>query len=176
MLPAEPLITEHRLIERMISLMDRELQKIRTSGTADAAFIAKAADFLRTYADRCHHGKEEDILFRELAKKKLSPEHKKIMEELIREHVLGRGNVGKLIEANTSFRAGDKEALSGIISNLEILVKFYPVHIEKEDKRFFIPCMDYFSGKEKEAMLEEFREFDRKLIHDKYLKVVEELE
>jgi len=35
------------------------------------------------------------------------------------------------------------------------LLDFYPRHIEKEDKHFFIPCMEYFSEAEKEAMLKE---------------------
>jgi hemerythrin-like domain-containing protein len=55
-------------------------------------------------------------------------------------------------------------------------VKFYPKHIEKEDKHFFIPCMDYFSQKEKDKMFEESWEFDRKLFHEKYTKIVEALE
>jgi hypothetical protein len=52
------------------------------------------------------------------------------------------------------------------------LVEFYPRHIEKEDKHFFIPCMDYFTEAEKEAMLKEEWEFDRSLIHEKYRNIV----
>lgn len=176
MLPAEPLMTEHRLIERMINLMEKELQDIKKESKVNVKFIEAATDFLRTYADRCHHGKEEDILFRELAKKQLSAEHKKIMEELIKEHVLARKNVRKLVEANNSFSKGIKSALNNIKANLEILVKFYPVHIEKEDKHFFNKCMDYFSEQERNAMLDAFWEFDRQLIHEKYLKIVEAIE
>ena len=56
---------------------------------------------------------------------------------------------------------------------MEMLVKFYPKHIEKEDKHFFLPCMDYFNDAEKGVMLNEMREFDRNMIHEKYTKVVE---
>lgn len=59
---------------------------------------------------------------------------------------------------------------------LEKLVKFYPVHIEKEDKHFFIPIMQYFSDAEQSAMLEEFWVFDKGMIHEKYKRVVEENE
>jgi hemerythrin-like domain-containing protein len=55
-------------------------------------------------------------------------------------------------------------------------VEFYPVHIEKEDKVFFPTVMNYFSETEQQAMLNEFWEFDRKMIHKKYKFEVELLE
>ena len=60
-------------------------------------------------------------------------------------------------------------------SRLRELVEFYPAHIEKEDRRFFIPCMSYFDDGERAEMLREMREFDRQMIHEKYRKVVEGL-
>ena len=56
------------------------------------------------------------------------------------------------------------------------LAEFYPKHIEKEDKHFFIPCMNYFSKQEQEGMLNEFWEFDRRLVHEKYKEIVKEIE
>ncbi|MBL7132271.1 MAG: hemerythrin domain-containing protein [Candidatus Omnitrophica bacterium] len=173
MMPVGPLMIEHRLIERMIRIMQANLETIRKEGKLDPGFVDTAVDFIRTYADRCHHGKEEDILFRDLAKKKISDEHQRIMQELIEEHKMGRNNVKKLVEAKEKYVRGNKDALKDIVSNMEILVKFYPKHIEKEDKRFFIPCMDYFTGPEKDTMLNEMHEFDRNMIHEKYAKVVE---
>jgi len=86
MMPIGPLMIEHRLIERMIEVMKRQLQRWETEGKADSSFIETAVDFIRTYADRCHHGKEEDILFRDLSKKPVSSDHRRIMEELREEH------------------------------------------------------------------------------------------
>ena len=173
MMPVGPLMVEHRLIERMISIMRRELKKIKKDAKVDTVFIDTAVDFIRTYADRCHHGKEEDILFRDLVKKKMSDEHERIMQELIEEHKMGRNNVKKLVEAKEKYVQGNKDALKDIVSNMEILVKFYPKHIEKEDKHFFLPCMNYLNDAEKDAMFNEMCEFDRKIIHKKYTKVVE---
>lgn len=176
MMPVGPLMKEHRLIERMIRIMNVELEKIKKDSKVDLSFIDTAVDFIRTYADRCHHGKEEDILFRGLAKKKISDEHKRIMSELIEEHKMGRNKVKKLIEAKESYVQGSKGALKDIISNMEILTEFYPKHIEKEDKHFFIPCMDYFTDAERDDMLNKMWEFDRNMIHEEYRKVVEEQE
>ncbi len=43
------------------------------------------------------------------------------------------------------------------------LVEFYPRHIDKEDKHFFLPVMEYFSREEKDALLARMDEFDRGL-------------
>jgi len=172
-MPVGPLIKEHRLIERMIRVIKANVEKIKKENKVELSFIDTAVDFLRTYADRCHHGKEEDILFRDLAKKNISPEHKKIMGELIKEHAMARSNVKKVIEAKEKYLQGNKDALKDIVSNMDILIKFYPKHIEKEDKHFFVPCMNYFTELERNAMLDEMREFDRNMIHEKYMKVVE---
>ena len=176
MMPIGPLMIEHRLIERMLKRVEKEIRMMDQRKSADVLFIDAAVDFIRIYADRCHHGKEEDILFRELVKKDLLVEHKKIMDELIQEHKWGRKTVGELVLARNRYAKGDKQALGDIRKELIELTVFYPKHIEKEDKRFFIPIMGYFSDAEKDALLIEGYEFDRKLIHEKYSGLVKALE
>jgi hemerythrin-like domain-containing protein len=176
MMPIGPLMIEHRLIERMVGLLRQELHAIGEQDTVNTEFIDRAIDFFRTYADRCHHGKEEHILFRDLAAKTLSSEHKKIMNELIQEHRFGRETVGKLLSATERYGLGDREARGKIMGFLKELTNFYPAHIEKEDKHFFMPCMEYFSKEERDAMLDEFGEFDKGLIHEKYKQMVERFE
>lgn len=172
MLPIGPLMIEHRLIERMIRVMPEELQRMKTERKADPLFIETAVDFIKTYADQCHHGKEEDILFRDLEKKGMSEEHKQTMNELIEEHRWGRQTTKELFEAKEQYQQGDTEALSKIIEHLSSLVDFYPKHIEKEDRHFFMPIMVYFTEEEKDLMLNEEYEFDRQFVHQKYGDVV----
>ena len=94
-----PLMIEHRLIERMLELIKREAARIRDTNKINPVFIDNAVDFVRVYADRTHHGKEEDILFRDLAKKNMTSEEERIMGELMQEHVLGRKTVADLVDA-----------------------------------------------------------------------------
>lgn len=176
MLPIGPMMIEHRLIERMIKVMDSEAKRIEIEGVLNLALIDKAVDFIRMYADRCHHGKEEGILFRELEKKNISREHKKIMDELVEEHKLGRKLIGSLADAGKKAVNDKHSQLSDVVEVMKRLVNFYPKHIEKEDKHFFMPVMGYFTEMEKEAMLAEGYEFDQKLIHEKYKGVVEAFE
>ena len=171
-----PLMIEHRLIERMLSVVKVVLAKIETTHRIDPVFVDIAVDFIRVYADRTHHGKEEDILFREMKNKPLNDKDKQIMQALIAEHVFGRQTIKVLVEANNRYRNGDETALNDIADKLQTLCEFYPKHIEKEDKVFFPSSRDYFTDEEDRAMLAEFWEFDRKMIHEKYKSVVDGLE
>ena len=168
MLPIAPLMIEHRLIERMIKVIESEIERLEKTEQVDDIFIDKAVDFIRVYADQTHHGKEEEILFRELKKKQLKEPHQETMEELIQEHIWGRRTTGNLLKAKNEYTSGNKGKLKDIKGLMKDLVEFYPKHIEKEDKHFFVPVMDYFTDDEKNAMLEEGHEFDRKMIHRKY--------
>ncbi len=176
MKPIGPLMWEHRLIEKMARLFYGEIARIKEQNKVNTVFIASAVDFFRTYADRTHHGKEEDILFRDLATKNLSPEHERIMKELVEEHILARKIVGRLLEANKKYLEGDSISSADVVLCLQKIVDLYPKHIEKEDKHFFFPILDYFTPREQNAMLKEFWEFDKNMIHEKYKKLVEEYE
>jgi len=168
MLPVGPLMVEHRLIERMIGQIEREAKRIRVTGKVDTDFILTAIEFIRIYADRCHHGKEEEILFRELKLKSLSSEHQRTLVELEAEHAQGRKTVARIALVRERVLKGEPSAAKDLIYLLEELVRFYPPHIEKEDKDFFLPCMTYFTEEEQARMLEEGYAFDRNLVHTFY--------
>ncbi len=171
-MPIGPLMREHRLIEKMVDVLKRELDRMNGQDELDPAFIDTAVDFFRTYADRTHHGKEEDILFRDLAKKELQPELREMMEELIQEHAYARKTVGELLSAKEGYVGGDGAAVEAAKASMKKLVELYPRHIEKEDKSFFYPSMGYFDEEELEGMLKEFWDFDREMIQEKYAEVV----
>ncbi|MBD3263776.1 MAG: hypothetical protein GF375_01580 [Candidatus Omnitrophica bacterium] len=175
MLPVGMLMKEHRIIEEMIKLMLWESARLKEGRKPDINFIDKVIDFIKVYADECHHGKEEDILFKELKEKPISQKHKKIMEELLDEHVFGRQVLASLAEAKKKYLQGDKESVSLIEKNMHRLIDFYPAHIDKEDNHFFLPVMEYFDEREKEEMVCRCREFDMKMIHQKYKGVIEEI-
>jgi hemerythrin-like domain-containing protein len=154
---------EHRLIELMIKKIKERLRNKQAFN--NPVFAETVLDFFKSYADRCHHGKEEDILFREMSKKQLSEEHRRIMNELIQEHCIARKTVARFEEAK------DKHSQTELRLILSELFGLYPPHIEKEDKHFFYPVMEYFSQQELDAMIHEFKEFDAKMIHEKYEKL-----
>ncbi len=174
MKPRGPLMHEHRLIEKMIEIIRQQIDKIKAEKKVDSAFIDTAVDFIRIYADKTHHGKEEEILFRECKKKSMSDEDAGFMNELVDEHKYGRKTVAELLEAKDSYIKGE-DTLGVILDKLKALVELYPQHIEKEDNRFFPNSENYFSKDELDAMLDEFWDFDKTMIHEKYKLLVESL-
>ncbi len=71
-------------------------------------------------------------------------------------------------------RGGNGAALGDVTARLKSIIDFYPKHIKKEDELFFPASRTYFSEAEDQAMLAEFWELDRKMIHEKYKAVVKE--
>lgn len=175
MKPTGPLMLEHRTIERMLSVFARERQRMVKTGHVDYGALRISVDFFKTYIDEFHHGKEENILFRELDKKTLSPGDRTVMGELIDEHSRARNVVQKL-EKVVRYREEANVTLKEITSHMETLLKWYPAHIEKEDNRFFIHPMRYLSDQEQASMLEELREFDRNFTQVRYTGLIRDLE
>ncbi len=176
MSPIDLLLAEHKLIWRMIVHTDRELARMQATGQASPLFLDVAADFFRVYTDICHHGKEEQILFSELAAKPLSPELSAIMDDLVREHEHLRQVVKELISANERYEHDSKEAFQDVERILHAINMFYPKHLRTEEEHFFPFVMAYLSPQESDAMAKAFPQFDARLLHELYNEKVLRLE
>jgi hemerythrin-like domain-containing protein len=174
MSPIGVLTGEHLLIARMIYLIQGELGKIEQGKKADLVFIDGVIDFAQNYADLSHHGKEESILFETLAMKRLLPEHKKIMDELVLEHIEHRKIIASLETARERHLKGEADAVGPMLTACRRLAEFYPGHALKEEQAFFSPSMEYFSRREQEGLVKKFWEFDKDLLLAKYLKFMDQ--
>lgn len=174
--PAGSLVTEHRLLERYLLLMKKQAELMDGGKNPDRLFIERLIDFFKTYAHRCHYGKEEEILFKRLYGKSLLPEHKRIIDGLVLEHIRERGFMDRLEIAEDKFWLGESRAFMEILENLKGILKFYPAHMQREEKELFCAGMAYFSEKEQLDMFQEFAEFDQNLIHEKYIRMADRYE
>ena len=117
---------EHKNILKVIGSVLKQCEEIESGKEIDKDFFDKAVDFIRNYADKFHHSKEEDILFVELNKDGVL-EHCNPIGQMLHEHSLGRGFVKGLSE---SVEKGDKaEAVKNARGYCELLQE----HIFKED-------------------------------------------
>lgn len=166
----EPLIKEHQIIQNTLDVFEEEVEQIQKQQRVDLFSIETSIDFIRTYADLIHHGKEENILFRELQKKNLAAEQTKIMNELAAEHQYARRIVRKWLTATESYFA-ELDSEQGVIDCLQELTTFYPRHIAKEHTFFSGPVQAYFTQEEQNNMIREFEEFELNVLTWKYGKV-----
>lgn len=170
------LMVEHSVIGRMIEVIKSLIEPMHGSRQARPLRLDNVIDFLCMYADRCHHVKEEDIFFYRCDKKGMHETDKKIMEELIEEHIFIMKTVGDIIDAWQKHADGHRSAKETLRNKLEILTTFYPEHMRKEDEIFFPKALTYFSHDDQDSMLREFSKFDENSGFEEYLTIPCQLE
>ena len=176
MLPTNQLMVEHRLIERMVNDLHLRIKDVYARKTIDPMYVNQIVDFLETYTDRCHQGKEENILFRALAVKGPNAALVKAMDDLEAQHQYIRATTRKLVAANAAYVAGVTGADQQVRTLLEQVADHYVKHVQQEDRDFYPAAMEYFTPSEQTEMLAEFRNHDRAMIHEKYRLMADALE
>ena len=126
------LMDEHRLILRMLDLLETRAARTLDGEEPDAEFFAGAVDFVRRFADRFHHAKEEDILFAALVANGMPAENSPVAAMRL-EHEQGRQFLRGLEEALREHRAGVPERRQSIVGNARGYCALLRDHIYKED-------------------------------------------
>jgi hemerythrin-like domain-containing protein len=132
----EILMEEHRVIELVLACLDKSADAAFDSGRIDVASARDAIRFLRTFADACHHGKEEQRLFPAMEKCGLPPDAgpTAVMRH---EHEAGRAHVRAMDEAVTGFEKGDASASERFAFKARAFVDLLREHIAKEEQVLF---------------------------------------
>ncbi len=134
--PIELLEAEHRTIAKVVSAAGLLADKLQAGQSIEAQVFQSVVEFMRLYADKCHHGKEEDLLFPLLAERGV-PMRGCPVEALMHEHVMGRALVQGLANAAEAWQTRDLSAREDLIRNLRGIAALYPNHIWKEDYLLF---------------------------------------
>jgi len=179
MLATENLKEEHQVILRMIKVLIVASDKLEKDEDVSLDVFKKAVDFIRTFADRCHHGKEQDTLFPALGEKGI-PKHGGPVAVMLMEHEQGRLYVRGLAEALAKYEGGDKEAKNTIIENARGYTELLDQHIYKEDNILYPMSDKVLSQYDNKELLEKFEKIEKEIIgegkHEYYLHMIEELE
>lgn len=126
--PVESLTSEHRVIQSVLDAMQREVEDRLSAGELRVPFWERCMSFLRDFADRCHHGKEEELLFPMLERIGVPEGPVGVMRT---EHEQGRAMVKWMA---TALDEGNVDALAGAASGF---VQHLRQHIYKEDHVLF---------------------------------------
>ena len=164
--PMTALVEEHRQIKRFLALLPAVLDRFDARSEADRDLVRGGLDFIRSYADRFHHAKEEDILFASF------DPGLDILKAMREDHERGRAHVRAAGEA---LARCDGE---GIAANLRGYAGVLEEHIKKEDEILY-PWMDRnLSMRQVGELFARFRAVDDRFAEDrkKYESFVERLE
>ena len=137
MVATEALKNDHRVIEKVLHVLEAASKKIDQGGEVPIDVLKKAADFIRNFADSYHHGKEENILFKSMEEKGFPREGGPIGVMLM-EHDEGRGYERGLVEGIEKYAAGDSSAKKTIVENARNFAGLLAPHIQKEDSILYM--------------------------------------
>jgi hemerythrin-like domain-containing protein len=126
------MVDEHKLILRMIALVEHNTTLLEAGKFRNWQFYLDAVDFIRNYADRFHHAKEEDVLFTELVKNGM-PEKQSPIEAMHMEHDQGRAHVQAMEEAARKALDGEPGQAAIIAEHAKGYAALLRGHIEKEN-------------------------------------------
>ena len=129
----QALVDEHRLILRMITLLERNAALTTEGGYSNWKFYLDGVDFIRNFADRFHHAKEEDVLFEALVKNGMPRENSPIAAMLM-EHDQGRAFVAAMETATLEILNGQTGRERTIADNALAYAALLREHIAKEDE------------------------------------------
>ncbi|MBN2356861.1 hemerythrin domain-containing protein [candidate division KSB1 bacterium] len=153
---------EHRFIAMVVGMTPVLAERIESGQSVSPELLRELVDFMRTYADKCHHGKEEELLFPLLVKKGV-PIHGCPIGALSAEHVKGRALVKGLAEAIDAFEKTATSAKEEMVKNLRGIAGLYPGHIWKEDYLLFPMTLKVLNADELGSLYQQFEKVDEKI-------------
>jgi hemerythrin-like domain-containing protein len=179
MLATEELKQEHRVIERMLTVIQVAADKEKAGYDLPPEFFSRVVDFVRNFADRCHHGKEEDNLFRAMEKHGIPGQDGPIGVMLV-EHDRGRAYIREVDEASKRLASGDISAVKTAVKNAVGYADLLRDHIYKEDNILYNMADQVLSSAEQAELVRKFEEVEMERLgpgkHDEYIKLVENME
>ena len=166
--PVQDLKDEHSGIIAMLGVMEKVATRLKNRQEVKKEHLEKIVEFLSNFADKCHHGKEERILFPEVVK---NVSNLYLVNELLGEHKSGRDFIHGIAESVKYYDTGNSDAYH-ISTNMEGYIYLLTEHIKKESKLLF-PIVDkQIPDKVQFEMEEQFEKLERDVIgegkHEEY--------
>ncbi len=181
----EILSEEHKVIVRVISALETAADRLEAGQDVPVSFFLDAADFIKGFADGCHHRKEEGVLFQSMAANGVPVQNGPI-GAMLADHEQGRLFTRGMREAALRLQAGDREAVAvaaavaAVVENARGYANLLRTHIYKEDNILF-PMADRAIPVDQQAQVfEGFEHVEHEEtgegVHEKYLAIAEKLE
>lgn len=146
---------EHDAILRMLDVTEEVARQLDARRPVAPETLFELLEFFRLFADRCHHGKEEDLLFPLLERKGLPPAGGPVAVMLY-EHEQGRALIREMLEAAEAFRGGAGEAGGDWAAAARHYVVLLRDHIAKENNILFVMAENLMTPAEQDELAAAF--------------------
>jgi hemerythrin-like domain-containing protein len=150
---------EHEAILQMLEAAEEVSHKIDSGKTVNPEILSGLLEFLRVFADRCHHGKEEDYLFPKLEEKGF-PHHAGPIAVMLNEHDQGRALIREIAAAGEGYARADKEAGKRWSEAARAYAALLREHIRKENEILFVMAERALSPAEQEELSRDFEKVE----------------
>jgi hemerythrin-like domain-containing protein len=179
MIATDILMSEHRVIERVIVTLETAAGRLEAGQDVPMDFFMDASDFIKGFADGCHHKKEEGVLFIAMSEHGV-PVQGGPIGVMLSDHEAGRGFTRGMREAAL---LSEKDAQAGraqLIYNARSYSDLLRQHIYKEDNILFPMADSVLPPAEQDRVMEGFEHVEHEEtgegVHEKYLALAEKLE
>jgi hemerythrin-like domain-containing protein len=178
MTPTEELMNEHRAILSALEVLEAICGRIDRGELCVSGDVERLLDFLKTFADHCHHAKEEKLLFPALEAAGVPNAHGPI-GVMLSEHALGRKYIRGISDALAGLERGEPTSARMLSENGRAYVNLLRAHIMKENEVLF-PLADRRLSSDVQAQLSQaFERFEELEIghaqHDRFHTMMREL-
>ena len=155
----ETLMNEHRVIERVLAALEAAALETREGAPLERSRVAEFADFFRNFADTCHHGKEEDLLFKKMVDSGF-PAGQGPIAVMLFDHKAGREHVGVLRAIGSGSGPLTDEERAAFIEEADAYVAMLRQHILKEDRVLYPMALQVIAPAEMTRLAAAFDDFE----------------
>jgi len=163
MKPTDILKEEHRGIELMLSILERMCRKLQVCEDVNPEHLERSIEFFKGFADKCHHMKEEHLLFPAMETKGFPGEAGPIAV-MLHEHTIGRKYIAAMTDALSEIKAGNLDASSKFIEAARGYISLLTEHIEKEDNVLFPMADMHLDDGIQSTLVKEFERVEKEEI------------
>ena len=154
---------EHELILEVLNAAAEAARRLQSGQSVDPGTLERMLTFLREFADRAHHGKEEDLLFPALVRRGM-PSAGGPIGVMLFEHTQGRELIRRMAAAGEGIAGGAPGAGSAWANAARGYVELLRAHIAKENDILFVMADRILSNEEQAGLGELFRKVDSEKI------------
>lgn len=155
MTATEILVKEHNAIKEMLNIIEEACERLESDKKVDINHLQQMVEFIKGFADKCHHAKEEGLLFPEMQKAGISKQGGPIGVMLI-EHDYGREYVKGMTQAIEGYKSNRIDAPAEFIKNTRNYINLLTQHIDKENNILYPMADRIFSEGIQKKLIKEF--------------------